>query len=293
MAAPPPTQAPSTSSSQSGQQPTTTATSPGSSTTTTTPSTTASTVASSGCANPWANLEGCGWPGPGNTGPRLGNCPNGLTADSGSTTREITVSTDGAVISCQRITGALIITGRNVIIRDSVVSHDGGGDGGSGVIVVDNGGSATIERVETDGLNRTHACVWHEGSAVTVDGLNCHGVNDGVFAWADTGYASTSGDNFTVRNSYLHDFTTHAANGHIDGFQTEGAANGLIAGNTFLMPADATSAIAIWNGLKSATNITVRANLITGGGFSIYAQDYHPSEQSPRRGVHGHQHHVH
>ena len=47
------------------------------------------------------------------------------------------------------------------------------------------------------------------------------------------------------------------------------------------MTANADSAIAIWDSLKSSSDIRVRHNLITGGGFSIYAEDYDPGDGGP------------
>ena len=47
------------------------------------------------------------------------------------------------------------------------------------------------------------------------------------------------------------------------------------------MTADADSAIAIWDSLKSSSDILVRHNLITGGGFAIYAEDYDPGDGGP------------
>ncbi|MDQ2838978.1 MAG: hypothetical protein M3Y42_13605 [Actinomycetota bacterium] len=231
--------------------------------------------------NPWASLEACGWAGPANTGYRSANCPNGLTVNSGGTTRVIAVTKANTVLSCQRITGSLDIQAQNVTISDSYVSYDGGGVGGSGVIKIEDGASATVDHVEINGLNHTHSCVWLQGTAATVRNVNCYGINDGIFSWADTKYSSTTGDNFSISDSYFHDFTANAANGHIDGYQTEGASNGVIKHNTYLMTSDADSAIAIWDSLKSSSNIAVSNNLITGGGFSVYAEDYSPSESNP------------
>ena len=84
----------------------------------------------------------------------------------------------------------------------------------------------------------------------------------------------TTGDDFTVKDSYFHGFTTVTANGHEDGYQTEGAGNGLIEHNTYRMTTVADSAIAIWDSLKTSRNITVVGDLITGGGFAVYADDY-------------------
>ena len=125
-----------------------------------------------------------------------------------------------------------------------------------------------------------HACVWHEGAALTVNALHCHDVEDGVFAWAATGTAS-SGDDLTLTNSYIHDLNAVESNGHFDGFQTEGAARLTIRHNTFALPASASGAISIWNGQKNTDAVVIDNNLITGGGFSIYAEDYHPSESNP------------
>jgi hypothetical protein len=133
-----------------------------------------------------------------------------------------------------------------------------------------------------------HACIWHAGTSLSVNALNCYGINDGIFSWADTGYSQTTGDNFSIKNSYFHDFTTKTANGHIDGYQTEGAGNGVIDHNTYYMTADdnnqTDSAIAIWDSLRSSHDITVSNNLIAGGGFAVYAEDYNPSESSPAGG---------
>jgi hypothetical protein len=156
---------------------------------------------------------------------------------------------------------------------------------GTSVIYVDDGASAMIDHVEINGMSGVHSCIWHQGTAMTARAVNCYGIDDGIFSWADTGYSQTTGDNFTIEDSYFHDFTTKTANGHIDGYQTEGAANGVIAHNTYLMTSDSgndsDSAIAIWDSLKSSHDIAVSNNLIAGGGFAIYDEDYSPSESSP------------
>ena len=251
----------------------------------------------------WSNLESCGWAGPSNTGPDLSQCPGGvLTNNSGATTRTITISTANTTISCQNITGGLVITAQNVTIKNSKVAWDGGGAGGHGVITINDGASATIDHVDTDGLNHTHACIFNSGvkggtlaySAV-IKSVNCHNVNDGFFSWwwsSDTN--AGAGSDFIIQDRYLHDFTQNAANGHIDGYQTEGAQNGTITHNTFHMnevPNDVQvsgggmdSALALWDDYnatspvgKNTTNFNISNNLIAGGGFSIYAEDRSPS----------------
>ncbi|MFC4782994.1 hypothetical protein ACT8ZV_00850 [Nocardioides sp. MAHUQ-72] len=241
----------------------------------------------------WGHLERCGWPGPGNTGPRASRCPGDTLAPRGSDPSSVIhVTRRDATISCRRIVGCLDVRARGVTIRDVAVRCTTGRRGeaanGSGVITVANGASATIRRVATNGMRGVHACIWHQGRRVVVKRLDCRHANDGVFSWSDTGYSQTTGDNFEISGSWFHDFTTRTANGHVDGYQTEGASHGLIRHNTWLMTSDdqnaANSAIAIWDSLRSSRDITVRHNLVAGGGFSVYAHDYSPSDADPRGG---------
>ena len=240
----------------------------------------------------WSNLAACGWPGPSNTGYQLSACPNGLTENVGSTSRMIRVTTPNTRIECQNIVGCLTIEAPNVTVSNVKIACTSGRTGeaanGTAVIFIDDGASATIDRVEINGMSGVHSCIWHQGTSMTARAVNCYKVNDGIFSWANRSYSQTTGDNFTITDSYFHDFTTKTANGHADGYQTEGAGNGLIRHNTYLMTSDAqndsNSAIAIWNSLRSSHDIMVQSNLIAGGGFSIYAEDYSPSESSPAGG---------
>jgi hypothetical protein len=226
----------------------------------------------------WSNLVACGWAGAGNTG-----YPDGQVF-SRTVTGGLTISVDGTVIDGYRISGGVTVNAKNVVIRNSWITNSAGGVSGSGVVKVLNGASATIDHNLLDGQNATHACLWHEGASMTATANECTQVNDGIFSWASTVGVDGTGDNFTIADNWLHSFTTLAANGHVDGFQTEGAKTGVIRHNTFDVSQDQTSAIAIWNTRKNASNIAVSNNLIQGGGFSIYAEDLSPSEASPAGG---------
>lgn len=253
----------------------------------------------------WNNLETCGWPGPANTGYVAASCPGGhlaattLTADSHGV---IAVTQNNQTVNCQTINGCVDVTATGVtftnnlitacdgtkLASDPIESSDSAGNG-TGVIKIEDGASATITNNELNGLSRVHACIWHQGTSMTATANNCYGVDDGIFSWADTSYSTTTGDHFTIADNYLHNFTSKTSNGHIDGYQTEGAGNGTISHNTFLMTSDlgtneTDSAVAIWNSRKSSHDITVQNNLIAGGGFAIYAEDYDPSEASPSGG---------
>jgi len=229
----------------------------------------------------WNNLVTCGWPGTGNTGPDLDECRDRQLTPLGNGSAPIYLTSAGQNLTCTRFRGQVYIEAANVTITNSVVQvTTGSRASGTGAITIDTGASATISHVTTDGGEVMHACVWDQGAQMIARAVDCYGANDGIFTWAATGNP-TSGDNFVITGSYFHDLTRETSNGHIDGFQTEGSSYGLIDDNTFDMPTDATSAIAIWDSLKSATAITVSNNLITGGGFSVYAEDYNPGTGEP------------
>jgi hypothetical protein len=230
----------------------------------------------SGGAYLWNNLETCGWPGTTNTGVPAGVV---LTNTTGRT-----ITTANTIIDGQNITGSITINTTGVIIRNSKINYTGSGGGGSGAIKVLANATATIENVEINGQGAVHTCVWHEGSSIVVRKVNCHDVEDGMFSWGLNTGSAISGNNFTIEDNYIHNLRGNESNGHYDGWQTEGAANGLIRHNTFYTSTDGTSLIAIWNTHKNSTDITVENNLMAGGGFSIYAQDYHPSEANPSGG---------
>jgi hypothetical protein len=236
------------------------------------------TPASCSTSAVWSNLAACGWPGAANTG-----YPDGQVF-SKTVTGGLNVTVDGTVIDGYKITGGVTVNAKNVVVRNSWVTNSAGGVDGTGVVKILNGASATIDHNLLDGTNTTHACIWHEGASMVATANECTGTNDGIFSWATTLGVDGTGDNFTITDNWLHGFTTQAANGHVDAYQTEGAKNGVIRHNTFDVAQDQTSAIAIWNGRKSSANIAVSNNLIQGGGFSIYAEDYSPSEASPAGG---------
>jgi hypothetical protein len=226
----------------------------------------------------WQNLDACGWPGPGTTG-----YPDGQVFGR-TVTGGLVVTADGTVIDGYRVCGGIQVRAHNVVIRNSWVTNSAGGANGSGVVNINPGASATIEHSLLEGSNATHACIWHEGSGMTAIANECRGVNDGIFSWATQTGVDGTGDDFRIEDNWLHAFTTAAANGHIDGYQTEGAKHGVIRHNTIDVSQDQNSAIAIWNSRKSSADITVADNLLAGGGFTVYAEDYSPSEASPAGG---------
>lgn len=226
----------------------------------------------------WASLASCGWPGPGNTGVRSGQV-FARTVSSG-----LVITADNTVIDGWDVRGGIQVRARNVVIRNSRVTANFAGESGSGVVNINPGASATVERSTLTGQNATHACVWHEGTSMVVRKVDCSAVNDGIFMWATRVGVDGAGDNFVIEDSWLHGFTTDAANGHVDGIQTEGAKRGVIRHNTIDVAQTQTAAIALWNGRKDVDDVVVAGNLVRGGGFSVYAHDLSPSEAAPAGG---------
>jgi hypothetical protein len=239
-------------------------------------------VTSADCTNNvWHHLEACGWPGPANTG-----YPTGTVL---KTTRGRTITVDNTVIDGEKITGALHIAAKNVTIKNSwiISTFADLGTGralhGTGVITIEPGASATISHCTLEGSNATHAGIWHSGTSMTAIANNIFAVNDGIFSWSDKS-SPTAGWNVTIQDNYLHDFTTLAANGHIDGYQTEGASHGVIRHNTFYITQGQTGAVSIWNSMRDSDDFLIDNNLAAGSGFLMYAEDYSPSEQNPGGG---------
>lgn len=240
------------------------------------------TPASVDCAKDvWRHLEACGWAGPANTG-----YPTGIELKP---TKGRRITMDNTVIDGEKITGALRIAAKNVTIKNSWIIADFSALGtgrtlsGTGVITLEPGASATISHCTLDGSNATHAGIWHTGTSLTAIANNIFGINDGIFSWSEASNP-TAGWNVLIQDNYLHDFTTLTANGHIDGYQTEGASHGVIRHNTFDINAGQTGAISIWNSMRDSDDFLIDNNLAAGGGFVIYAEDYNPSEQNPKGG---------
>lgn len=202
-------------------------------------------------------------------------------------TQQRTITTDNAVIENEKIIadhftpycGGLTIAAKNVTIRNCwIISNFGKGEkvNGTGVISIAKGASVTIEHCTLDGSNSTHAGIWYGGEKLTAIGNNIFGTNDGIFAW--------DSDNFVIKDNFIHNLTRESSNGHIDGFQTEGSKHGIFQHNTIKISQGQNACVALWNGRMDTDDILVENNLFAGAGFTVYAEDYHPSEKEPQGG---------
>jgi hypothetical protein len=211
------------------------------------------------------------WPNASNTG-----ASGSLANVSGP----VTISKDNTVYENMNITsGGLFIDAKNVTVRNcKIARYEGKGTSvnGMGVVEVNQGASATLEYCTLDGQLGVHCNVTHNGSSLVMDHCNCYNANDGVFIW--------DGDNITIENCYFHDFTTETSNGHVDGIQTEGSDHGIIRHNRIDISQNQTGCISIWNSRDDSDDWLIEDNWLAGGGYTIYAEDYHPSESNPSGG---------
>lgn len=231
----------------------------------------------------WSNLEICGWLSPSSTG-----VPSSTTLSN--YTGPTTITANGTIIDGKQINGNLTIDADNVTIKNSLINYSGSGGGGSGAVKILANATAIIDHVEINGNSAVHACVWHEGSSAVITYLKCHDVEDGVFSWFQNAGSPISGNNLTMENSYIYRLNAVESNGHWDGYQTEGAQHVVLRHNVFDMNQNANAAIAFWNDQQTTDDVLVENNLIRGGGFSVYAEDYSPSEptnSSPNNAVGG------
>lgn len=200
------------------------------------------------------------------------------------TTEQRTITVDNTVIEGEKIIannftpycGGLTIKAKNVVIRNCwIISNFGKGEkvNGTGVISIAKGASVTIEHCTLDGSNSTHAAIWDSGEKLIAVANNIFGTNDGIFIW--------DADNFIIKDNYIHNLTREASNGHIDGFQTEGSKHGVIQHNTIKILQGQNACVALWNGRLDTDDILVENNLLAGAGFTVYAEDYSPSEKDP------------
>ena len=220
-----------------------------------------------------------GFPDESTTGPKPGT--------QFKTTEQRTITADNTVIENERINadnftpycGGLIIAAKNVVVRNCWITSNfgkGGKVNGTGVITISKGASVIIENCILDGSNSTHAGIWYAGEKMTAIANNIFGTNDGIFCW--------DSDNFLIQDNYIHNLTKESSNGHIDGFQTEGSKHGIIRHNTIKISQGQNACIALWNGRLDTDDILVENNLLAGSGFTVYAEDYHPSEKEPAGG---------
>jgi len=206
----------------------------------------------------------CGYPDTTNTGLTAGTR---LTPVSGV----VTLDQAGEVYENKQVTGAIVVTARDVTIRNVrlvvtdpyygiSVKPDGDWD--------DHRASLLVENVEIDmnGHLGLKAIAFHGYTlrrSFIHDGADCaHFGNDVTIADSLCVLGpDTDGDGWPDSTRFCE------RPEHFDGFQTNGAARSAIRHNTVRNPCSQTSAIALFG---AARDVTVEGNLIAGGGYSLY-----------------------
>ena len=199
-------------------------------------------------------------PRPAPTGPDGSNTgvPAGVALKpSGS----LTVSTSGAVISGLDVSGCITIKANDVTIKNTRVRGKAT-CGGSHLIHTGMGLSGiVIEDVELDGMGvSSGSAVGNEG--FTLNRVNIHNVgSDGVYVQ----------DNVVIQNSWIHGLVYESGD-HNDTIMTNGdARNIVIKHNRLENPYGQTAVIALFEDFGGIHDVLVEDNLISGGGYSVYA----------------------
>ena len=192
-----------------------------------------------------------GYPDASNTGVPAGTS---LTVYNGT----LTVSTDGAVVDGLDVRGVIVINAYGVTVKNSKAE-------GIQVWAMDaSRPRATIQDTEVDcggsgtkGFQGTYGDPGGNFNAIRVNVHNC-----------EDGFAVDQ--NFTVRDSYIHDLAT-SATAHNDGFQVFGSNSNILLQHNTVYATD-TSAIQFCNntGCVSPVNVLVKDNLLAGGGWTLY-----------------------
>jgi hypothetical protein len=121
-----------------------------------------------------------------------------------------------------------------------------------------------IEDVEIDGMNSsTIDAGVGGGGGWTGRRLNIHGTADGI----------KIGSNLLLEDSYVHDLKTPPNGAHSDSAQSMGGSNVTLRHNTFTarVGVGQNSAVFLAPDFGPIKNYTVDNNLLSGGGFSMWA----------------------
>jgi hypothetical protein len=200
------------------------------------------------------NAQTVGYPDATNTGVPAGTA---LTVVNGN----MTITTNGAIIENRDIRGCVTVNASNVILRKSKVSCRGNP-------VIYNGGlNLLLEDVEIDCLG-THAngVHWQNYTARRVNAHSCENI-----LWADR--------NVTIEDSYLHDPVPYdpSTDPHTDTIQIPGGGSNITIRHnriygSYINSSNFGNAAITMGG--NTSNITVDNNILAGGGYTIYCNQF-------------------
>jgi hypothetical protein len=220
------------------------------------PSQTSASSVPNGKTNCAAKPSACGYPDETNTG-----IPGGVALKkSGS----VTASRDGQVIDGLDITGEIVVTAPNVVIRNTKVTGGRGAGSSDWVIIIrDNADNLTIQDSEVTtpaGSEQDNACVFNiSDSAPKLLRVNIHGCSQGVSSGAGL-----------IEDSYIHDMSQVPGLSHVDSIASNGGGGLTVRHNTIFNQFDQTGSVALFQDFGTQRNNLIESNLIAGGGYSIY-----------------------
>lgn len=188
--------------------------------------------------------------------------PSGTTLQPSGPVR---ITTAGQIIDGLEIRGDVLIQAPNVTIRNSRIV---GGQINFGYNGNAERFSLTIEDCELDGsslpVSESAPMSALGVSNLTARRMNIHGYGKGV---------QIEGDNVTLEDSWLHGIT-YAGATHNEPIYAGGGRNIIIRHNTIDATGDynhITGAVVLLGDFAAFEDVTVRDNILTGGGYTVYA----------------------
>jgi hypothetical protein len=162
---------------------------------------------------------------------------------------DITVTTDGAVISGLEIHGTLRVEADNVIIRDCKIINDSYNN-----IIIPDPYSATVEYCDIiGGVNGISGAGTFRGNdfSQNENGINVYGPS-------------------LIEDNYIHDMGG-GSDAHFDGIENNGASGMIVRHNTIINDSSQTSAIMLNNYFGKIEGAIIDNNYLAGGGYTIYS----------------------
>jgi hypothetical protein len=201
---------------------------------------------SSPTATPPPSPSGCVQPNATNTG-----ATGTLAAYNGPRV----IDTPGTVVENKQISGDIVITAPNVVVRNSR---------SDGIIYIHPGGdNAVVSNVNGKGVTVSSA----NGALIERNNMINDSGDDTFHVTSDQGaYVDT----ITIRGNYVHD--PSVANSHYDALQVRGASNLLVECNTFDLGRynpEFNAAVYLENDNGGYSNARVVNNWLLGGAFNV------------------------
>ncbi len=185
------------------------------------------------------------WPTAATTG-----VPAGTTL---TTVSSATLSRTGQILDSKLVTGDVIVTGKNVLIKNSEIRGRVYNSGGGGFTIQDStvGPTSGCSNIEAIGY-----------SNYTATRVRLHNVGDGF---------RVSGDNVLVQDSLV--VLCSNPGDHSDGVQGYGGGNNVVISHNTIDQRGAQDVTAPVFFADSSRSAVVRNNLLAGGGYSLRLHD--------------------